>query len=356
MTHSLDRLNERERELLRLLAYGHTVKTIAKSLGLSVNTINERLRSARRKTDAPSSRELARIMVSLENGAAQDDSHKFLGIESPQSSEHQSHQRGLAAGARPTSRVWKMGLASAFVVAAGLFAYGTSIPVQVGAVSQPAEQPSYLSFTGAQYQAACVSSDVRDKGYCAGLLINQMMRHGQTDYQLCRPNGHADSSRWSAIARESAPAIARVSVSANMQPADVALAALKETYPCRTDAERDASVLSRTLPVWVALERGGERVAVGADERFVVEITTGDGQPVSRFSNIGTGAYVNEAVIGMGIVGRYLPRTGQSARIFKITGTIYGPDGSVVSRANPVTLSLAPDLPSELRPTLSFST
>ena len=53
-------LNKRELDVLRLLASGHTVKTIAVQLGSSETAINERLRDARRKTGAASSRELAR--------------------------------------------------------------------------------------------------------------------------------------------------------------------------------------------------------------------------------------------------------------------------------------------------------
>jgi DNA-binding CsgD family transcriptional regulator len=55
-------LNERELEILRLLASGHTVKTIAVQLGCSEASINERLRDARRKTGVGSSRELARLL------------------------------------------------------------------------------------------------------------------------------------------------------------------------------------------------------------------------------------------------------------------------------------------------------
>lgn len=53
-------LTDREMEILRLLVAGHTVKTIAARLGRSETSINERLRSARRKTGVGSSRELAR--------------------------------------------------------------------------------------------------------------------------------------------------------------------------------------------------------------------------------------------------------------------------------------------------------
>lgn len=59
---SLAALNEKELEVLRLLAAGHTVKSIAASLGRSEASINERLRDARRKTSVGSSRELARLI------------------------------------------------------------------------------------------------------------------------------------------------------------------------------------------------------------------------------------------------------------------------------------------------------
>ncbi len=55
-------LSDREVEVLRLLVAGHTVKTIAARLGRSETSINERLRSARRKTGVGSSRELARLL------------------------------------------------------------------------------------------------------------------------------------------------------------------------------------------------------------------------------------------------------------------------------------------------------
>lgn len=55
-------LTDREVEILRLLAAGHTVKSIAAHLGRTEASINERLREARRKTGVGSSRELARLL------------------------------------------------------------------------------------------------------------------------------------------------------------------------------------------------------------------------------------------------------------------------------------------------------
>ena len=58
----LPALSDKELEVLRLLAAGHTVKSIAVRLGRSEASINERLRDARRKTCVGSSRELARLL------------------------------------------------------------------------------------------------------------------------------------------------------------------------------------------------------------------------------------------------------------------------------------------------------
>lgn len=60
-------LTEKELEVLRLLAAGHTVKSIAVSLGRTEASINERLRDARRKTGVGSSRELARQLAAQKN-------------------------------------------------------------------------------------------------------------------------------------------------------------------------------------------------------------------------------------------------------------------------------------------------
>jgi DNA-binding CsgD family transcriptional regulator len=59
---SVAALCDKELEILRLLANGHTAKSIATRLGRSETAINERLREARRKTGVGSSRELARLL------------------------------------------------------------------------------------------------------------------------------------------------------------------------------------------------------------------------------------------------------------------------------------------------------
>ena len=60
-------LSEKEKQTLRLLLAGHDAKSLARHLGLSVHTVNERLRDARRKLSASSSREAARLLHEAES-------------------------------------------------------------------------------------------------------------------------------------------------------------------------------------------------------------------------------------------------------------------------------------------------
>ena len=70
MGEGVDDLSEREKETLRFLVNGHDAKSIARELGLSIHTINERLRDARRKLGASSSREAARALAEAEQFGA----------------------------------------------------------------------------------------------------------------------------------------------------------------------------------------------------------------------------------------------------------------------------------------------
>ena len=66
MQDRLHTLSEREKETLRLLLKGHDAKSVAVALGLSVHTVNERLREARRKLGVGSSRAAARLLAQVE--------------------------------------------------------------------------------------------------------------------------------------------------------------------------------------------------------------------------------------------------------------------------------------------------
>ncbi len=68
MSEGYEALTGKEKEALRLIVRGHDAKSTARHLGLSVHTVNERLRDARRKLSVSSSREAARLLLEKEGG------------------------------------------------------------------------------------------------------------------------------------------------------------------------------------------------------------------------------------------------------------------------------------------------
>ena len=98
MEQALDELTDKEKQTLRLIVRGHDAKSMATELDLSVHTINERLRVARRKLGVTSSREAARLLFEREGGTyenlvgndlgdageaeARDAAHEAMGTQS----------------------------------------------------------------------------------------------------------------------------------------------------------------------------------------------------------------------------------------------------------------------------------
>lgn len=74
MSHAIDALTDKEKETLRLLVRGYDSKSIARHFDLSVHTVNERLRNARRKMAVSSSREAARLLHESEGSAKSEGS------------------------------------------------------------------------------------------------------------------------------------------------------------------------------------------------------------------------------------------------------------------------------------------
>ncbi|UIP07184.1 DUF4019 domain-containing protein [Erythrobacter sp. SDW2] len=79
MRTGIDDLTDKEKETLRLIVRGHDAKSTARELGLSVHTVNERLRDARRKLSVSSSREAARHLLAAEAHDPESLGDAFLG-------------------------------------------------------------------------------------------------------------------------------------------------------------------------------------------------------------------------------------------------------------------------------------
>lgn len=101
MASSYQTLTEKEKLTLRLLVEGYDAKSMARHLGLSVHTINERLRDARRKMAVSSSREAARLLREIESDHPQKSVPDDLGDEAAADPEEMS---AAPAGDRPSSR------------------------------------------------------------------------------------------------------------------------------------------------------------------------------------------------------------------------------------------------------------
>ena len=79
MTEGYESLSEKEKETLRLILFGHDAKSMAGELDLSVHTVNERLRNARRKLGVTSSKEAARLLLEEEGETPDFLVHKRMG-------------------------------------------------------------------------------------------------------------------------------------------------------------------------------------------------------------------------------------------------------------------------------------
>ncbi len=130
----LQALTEKEKETLRLLVDGHDAKSMARHLGLSVHTINERLRDARRKMSASSSREAARQLREIERQDPQFLADRGLGDAAAVTDMEDPR---LPVGTRRMSRRFGWIAGGIFMsISLALFALA-SLPGTVGAPAAP---------------------------------------------------------------------------------------------------------------------------------------------------------------------------------------------------------------------------
>ena len=131
MTTGPDALTEREKAALRLLLRGHDAKSSARELGISVHTVNERLREARRKLGVTSSREAARVLAAAEGPETLGDKDLGDAPEGAAGAAMAASATRRKAGPRPA--VILVGVVAMSLVLAALF-----LPASPLAVLAPA--------------------------------------------------------------------------------------------------------------------------------------------------------------------------------------------------------------------------
>ena len=109
-------LTDREKDVLRMLSSGHTAKSAAAELDLSVHTVNDYLREARKKLGVGSSREAARLLAEREQ-PPENLGHQQIGMAQGEGIDNSS---GRSTGAFPKSR-------SAVLIAGGLIVLAGTI-------------------------------------------------------------------------------------------------------------------------------------------------------------------------------------------------------------------------------------
>ena len=139
MTHGYQALTEKEKETLRLLVNGYDAKSMARRLGLSVHTVNERLRDARRKMAVSSSREAARQLREVEGADPELLGDKGLG-DGPGEQRVEQQQPSTEATGGKSRSVWITGglimsFALALYALAALSGLGGTAPAGAPAAS-----------------------------------------------------------------------------------------------------------------------------------------------------------------------------------------------------------------------------
>ena len=137
----LEDLTEKEKEALRLIVRGHDAKSMANELSLSVHTINERLRDARRKLGVTSSREAGRLLFEQEGPAHRDPAPQNLGdkLFGEADGAATAETGGVAAG-RSARRILAGVVAMMTMFAAGLIL--TSYLADPAQQAAPVEVPA----------------------------------------------------------------------------------------------------------------------------------------------------------------------------------------------------------------------
>jgi DNA-binding CsgD family transcriptional regulator len=133
MTTGTDTLTEKEKDALRLLLRGHDAKSSARELGLSVHTVNERLRDARRKLGVTSSREAARVLMAAETPETLGDKPLGDAPEGAAAASMAASATRRKAGPRPA--VILVGVVAMSLVLAALFLPASPLSVMAPAAT-----------------------------------------------------------------------------------------------------------------------------------------------------------------------------------------------------------------------------
>ena len=159
-------LTDKEKQALRLLTSGYDAKSMAAHLGLSVHTVNERLRDARRKMATSSSREAARLLREREGVTPEKAADKDLGAAADGIAASQPvHQPGHQMFWRRPG--WIIGGAAMTFALVAFALAALSAPEAATPIAPPAAAAEHASVTAARSFLALVDADDWDASWNA---------------------------------------------------------------------------------------------------------------------------------------------------------------------------------------------
>lgn len=175
MNSALAALTDKEKQTLRLLLGGYDAKSMARYLGLSVHTVNERLRDARRKLGTSSSREAAHLLGEAEAptpaALPQLLGDKPLGASPPMISAQPAPHRE----AGPPRTGWIIGaLAMSFALALSAYAALSGTAVTTPAPPAAAAAETAAVEAGRQWLALLDAGDWAGSYAASGSAIRQL--------------------------------------------------------------------------------------------------------------------------------------------------------------------------------------
>ena len=189
----VDDLTDKEKEALRLLLAGHDAKSSAAELDLSVHTINDRLRNARRKLGVSSSREAARILGDTEGETPQNPAHTGFGMgaDTPPDDTAVLTNKSRAGASRLTWLAGGMLVMSIFIAAA---------VIALTATGEEASPPASAAVPAATQSASSSAEDAEALARAEPFLAKVDAGDWTGSWELAGPmfQSSVTASEWAA--------------------------------------------------------------------------------------------------------------------------------------------------------------
>lgn len=203
MSEGYRALTEKEKQTLRLIVRGYDAKSLARRLGISVHTVNERLRHARRKMEVSSSREAARMLLDREGESPDFLAGKQMGAAAPAPGMGHDAAAAESLDASPR-RFWIIGGMLMSLVLA------TLALTSLSQVAEPAAGSSQTAPADAGAPGAEVGGEIVEAARQWLTLVDQ----GRWD-ESWNETGQAfkelnTSEKWASVSEQARPPLGRV--------------------------------------------------------------------------------------------------------------------------------------------------